>query len=112
MPRRVLDYPSTLAGWHSLATSGHLITVISVIFFILMLFDSFYEGRSAVSRTQGVSRLNNRLAFFAYEQRKLRHVQARALVLRRGCTSLSVLPLYSFLSCSEQVAWEYTFRAN
>ena len=93
MPRRVLDYPSTLAGWHGLATSGHLLTVLSFVFFVAMLFDSFYEGRALVSRTQGVSRLSTRLAFYAYESRKVRLHQVRALVLTRNSAQAGRLSL-------------------
>lgn len=49
-----------------------------------MLLDSFYENRAPVARMRGVSRLNTRLAFYAYESRKLRYCQTRALVLMGG----------------------------
>jgi heme/copper-type cytochrome/quinol oxidase subunit 1 len=83
MPRRIMDYPSVFGGWHSLITSGHFLTVLSLVFFICMLVDSFYENRAPVARMRGVSRLNTRLAFYAYETRKLRFTQSRALVLAK-----------------------------
>lgn len=36
-----------------------------------MLLDSFYEGVAPASKTLGVSRLNTRFAFYAYERRRL-----------------------------------------
>lgn len=84
MPRRIMDYPSAFGGWHSLISSGHLLTVLSFVFFLAMLIDSFLEHRAPVSRTKGVSRLNTRLAFYAYEVRKLEHYRAKSLPLVRG----------------------------
>lgn len=72
MPRRIMDYPATFGGWHSLVSSGHLLTVLSFIFFLCMLIDSFMESRAPVAKNRGVSRLNTRLAFLTYEIRKLR----------------------------------------
>jgi len=41
-----------------------------------MLVDSFYENRAPVPANLGTSRLNNRLAFFAYEVRRLQTIRA------------------------------------
>lgn len=71
MPRRIMDYPAYFGGWHSISSAGHFISVTGFIFFILMLIDSLYEGRSPYQKTLGVSRLNTRLVFFGYECRKL-----------------------------------------
>lgn len=94
MPRRIMDYPSVFGGWHSLISSGHFLTVLSMVFFLFMLLDSFYENRAPVARMRGVSRLNTRLAFYAYESRKLRYCQTRALVL--NTTSTNRTDLYRF----------------
>jgi heme/copper-type cytochrome/quinol oxidase subunit 1 len=81
MPRRVMDYPAAFGGWHSIITSGHFLTVLSLVFFVLMLLDSFYEGRAPGARMRGVSRLSNRLGFYAYEIRKLQAFQTHSLPL-------------------------------
>jgi heme/copper-type cytochrome/quinol oxidase subunit 1 len=111
MPRRVLDYPSTLAGWHGLVSGGHFLTLLSLLFFALMLLDSFVEGRPLVSSSQGVSRLTNRLAFFAYEQRRFYLVRAASLGLARGQTvsPYDYAGLRQFCLEAEQVSWVYTF---
>jgi heme/copper-type cytochrome/quinol oxidase subunit 1 len=70
MPRRIMDYPSAFGGWHSMASSGHLLITLSLVFFLCMLVDSFYENRAPSQRMRGVSRLNTRLGFYAYECRK------------------------------------------
>lgn len=106
MPRRIMDYPAAFGGWHSLASSGHLLTVFSFIFFLLMLADSFYENRAPISKTRGVSRLNTRLAFYTYEVRKLSHWRQRSLLLLRPQTTPSVA---SSLYALETSSAEYVF---
>jgi cytochrome c oxidase subunit 1 len=109
MPRRIMDYPSAFGGWHSLASSGHLLTVFSFIFFLLMLADSFYENRAPISKTRGVSRLNTRLAFYTYEIRKLAHWRQRSLVLLRPKATPSVAStLYGLETSSAE--YVFTFR--
>lgn len=109
MPRRIMDYPAAFGGWHSLASSGHLLTVFSFIFFLLMLADSFYENRAPVSKTRGVSRLNTRLAFYTYEIRKLSHWRKRSLVLLKPQAAPSVS---SALYNLETSSAEYVFTFN
>ncbi len=104
-----MDYPSAFGGWHSLASSGHLLTVFSFIFFLLMLADSFYENRAPISKTRGVSRLNTRLAFYTYEIRKLAHWRQRSLVLLRPKATPSVAStLYGLETSSAE--YVFTFR--
>ena len=31
MPRRVLDYPAALGGWHAISSAGHLLSVAALI---------------------------------------------------------------------------------
>jgi len=55
-----------------------------------MLLDSFFEGRAPVSQTLGVPRLNTRLAFYAYERRKLTVLKARGHVSNVGFGGLAL----------------------
>lgn len=111
MPRRIMDYPSSFGGWHSVISSGHILTVISFVFFLAMLMDSFYEGRAPISKTRGVSRLNTRLAFYLYESRKLQAYQTKALPLlrRSSATRAARGDLYKFCWRSEMTNFEYVF---
>jgi hypothetical protein len=104
-----MDYPSTFAGWHSIISSGHLITVLGFLFFLLMLADSFYENRAPVSKTRGVGRLNTRLSFYTYELRKLRSYQVKALPLLRRPGPTARLNLYRQCSELESTNIEYRF---
>lgn len=67
MPRRVLDYPAALGGWHSLVSSAHMITVSGILAFVLMLFDSLRKQKAYTIKTFGVGRYNTRLNFFLYQ---------------------------------------------
>jgi len=111
MPRRIMDYPTAFAGWHSIISSGHLLIVLSFIFFFCMLFDSLYENRAPVSKTKGVSRLNTRLGFYAYEIRKLKFYRSKSLFLSRRAAphQRPELALYQLCYESEMVHFEYIF---
>ena len=106
MPRRIMDYPAAFGGWHSLISSGHLLTVLAFLFFLCMFADSFYESRAPISKTRGVSRLNTRLAFYLYEIRKLTHMRQRSLVLARPARRPSTAACLARLETS---AAEYVF---
>nr|QTT61062.1 cytochrome c oxidase subunit 1 [Euplotes vannus] len=67
MPRRVLDYPAALGGWHSLVSSAHMITVSGILAFVIMLFDSLRKQKAYTIKTFGVGRYNTRLNFFLYQ---------------------------------------------
>lgn len=67
MPRRVLDYPSSFGGWHSVISAGHMLSVAGLMAFFIMIFDSLRQGKSAIRNTFGISRYNTRLNFYIYE---------------------------------------------
>lgn len=110
MPRRIMDYPNNFGGWNSLISAGHLITIFSFLLFFLNILVSLLDNKVSVSRTRGVSRLSNRLAFYFYERRKLNHFNTRHNVLvkpyqhRSNKRSISIakldssieIPFYSY----------------
>lgn len=112
MPRRIMDYPTVFGGWHSLITSGHFLTVISLIFFLLMLIDSFYENRASTQRMRGVSRLNTRLSFYTYERRKLQYFQLRSLPLLRSPQLQHPITTLSTCWQLESPYVEYVFKTT
>lgn len=67
MPRRVLDYPAAMGGWHAIISSAHVITVAGVFSFVLMLFESLRKQRGYTIKSFGVGRYNTRLNFYLYE---------------------------------------------
>lgn len=67
MPRRVLDYPAAMGGWHSLSTSAHMVSIAGILCFIIMLFDSLRKKKAYIIKTFGIGRYNTRLNFYMYE---------------------------------------------
>lgn len=71
MPRRILDYPAVFGGWHSVISSGHLISTAGIASFFIMLFLSLKQQKLATNNTLGIGRYNTRLNFYLYEYSKL-----------------------------------------
>jgi heme/copper-type cytochrome/quinol oxidase subunit 1 len=83
MPRRVLDYPSSLGGWHAMASAGHLLTVTALMIFIMMLYDSIRQNKPAIRNNFGVGRFNTRLNFYFFEISRLSFTQRKSFFLAR-----------------------------
>lgn len=77
MPRRVLDYPASMGGWHSVISAGHLLSVAGLIAFFIMIFDSLRQGRAVTRNTFGIGRYNTRLNFYLYEISRLIYIQQK-----------------------------------
>jgi cytochrome c oxidase subunit 1 len=45
MPRRIPDYPEAYADWNFVATVGSTISLTSLVYFFLLLFNLFSQGR-------------------------------------------------------------------
>jgi hypothetical protein len=77
-----------------------------------MIFDSIYENRAPVSKTKGVSRLNTRLGFFAYEVRKLQYSRSKSVFLARrsGGNMIPRAELYQLCYDTEMVHYEYVLK--
>jgi hypothetical protein len=78
-----------------------------------MLLDSVYENKAPISKTKGVSRLNTRLSFFAYEIRKLKYFNGKSQNLVRGGEAASAKSrVYKLASIFEIINFEYIFKTN
>jgi hypothetical protein len=77
-----------------------------------MIFDSLYENRAPVSKTKGVSRLNTRLGFYAYEMRKLKYSRSKSQNLLKRCFSRrgDGASLYHLCYTAELANFEYIFE--
>ena len=87
MPRRVLDYPASLGGWHAIVSAGHLLSVAGIMAFFIMIFDSLRQGRAATRNSFGISRFNTRLNFYLYEIARIRFVQRKGWSIARYNTT-------------------------
>lgn len=48
-PRRIPDYPDAFAGWNYISSIGSMITMISLILFIYILYDQFTSNKVVVN---------------------------------------------------------------
>ena len=81
LPRRVHDYPAIFAGWQSMATTGHFITLIGVFFFFLMLVDSHIEKKVATPLSLGIPRWHKRVQYYLFKIRYLQYLNKKLSVL-------------------------------
>lgn len=77
MPRRVHDYPVVFMGWHSMATAGHLVTLVGVMFFFFMILDSHIERRVATPTTLGIPRWHKRVQYYVFKIRYLQYTNKK-----------------------------------
>ena len=63
-----------------MATVGHFTTLIGIIFFFFMLFDSAYERRVATYSTLGVPRFYKRVQYYIF---KIRYFQTSTKSMNR-----------------------------
>lgn len=90
MPRRVLDYPSVLGGWHAVVSAGHMLSIAGMMAFFIMIFDSIRQARTATRNSFGVTRFNTRLNFYVYEGARTWFIQRKGWVLSRFNFSNSI----------------------
>jgi heme/copper-type cytochrome/quinol oxidase subunit 1 len=77
MPRRVLDYPASLGGWHAISSAGHILSVIALLSFFIMMYDSIRQGKPSIRNNFGAGRLNTRLNFYFFEVNRLSFIQKK-----------------------------------
>ena len=65
LPRRLHDFPLMYLGWQSVATVGHLTTMIGVFCFYTALFESTLEKKLTVYLYNLIPRLYSDYSFFS-----------------------------------------------
>ena len=112
MPRRVLDYPASFGGWHSVISAGHMLNVAGLMAFFIMIFDSLRQGRAATRNNFGINRYNTRLSFYFYEISRLTYIQQKSLFFYKFVRPSSIkLNNYNFKNYEpyESVLFSYVF---
>jgi heme/copper-type cytochrome/quinol oxidase subunit 1 len=71
LPRRYHDYPVNFMGWNGMSSVGHIITLLSIIFFFLMVWDSHHENRVYTPSILGVPRWHKRISYYLFKTRYL-----------------------------------------
>ena len=67
LPRRLHDFPAVYMGWQSMATVGHLITMVGVLAFYSMLLDSHIERKISRFIISLIPRLNKRASYYLHK---------------------------------------------
>jgi heme/copper-type cytochrome/quinol oxidase subunit 1 len=81
LPRRVHDYPAIFAGWQSMASAGHFVTMVGVFFFFLMLLDSHIEKKVATPLSLGIPRWHKRVQYYLFKIRYLQYLNKKLSAL-------------------------------
>lgn len=61
-------------GWHGLATIGHFLVLVSILFFFLGLGESFLEKKIYTHNTLGIPRFNKRVNYYLFKVRYNQYV--------------------------------------
>lgn len=64
LPRRLHDFPAVYMGWQSMATVGHLVTMLGVLAFYFMLLESKLERKIQANLATLVPRFNKRALYY------------------------------------------------
>ena len=67
LPRRYHDYPLNFMGWHGMSSIGHVITLMSILFFLFMFSDSHVEKRLNNNNHLGIPRWHKRVSYFLFK---------------------------------------------
>jgi len=111
MPRRVLDYPYALGGWHAIVSASHLLSVAAMLFFFIMIYDSIRQAKPAIRNTFGAGRFNTRLSFYFYEINRLSYIQRKSLYnLRLNKHHNKNLKRVDFLSIESSDTTLFSYR--
>jgi heme/copper-type cytochrome/quinol oxidase subunit 1 len=50
MPRRIPDYPDAYAGWNAIASFGSLISVVSLVVFLIVVYKTLTDGNRVTTK--------------------------------------------------------------
>lgn len=66
-PRRYHDYPIIFYAWNSLSSYGHILTILSIILFLLTLIDSHILKINFVPYNLNIPRWHKRVNYYIYK---------------------------------------------
>ena len=115
MPRRVLDYPAALGGWHAIVSAGHIISVAGMLTFFFMIFDSIRQAKPAIRNNFGAGRLNTRLNFYFFEINRLSFIQRKSFYSKRFynyASSQSQKDFLLYLGTLDTTLFSYQFYSK
>ena len=67
LPRRYHDYPISFSSWNGLASTGHILTLVSIFFFFFVLIDSNIDKKVSISNSYGIPRFYKRINYYFFK---------------------------------------------
>ena len=67
LPRRIHDFPAVFLGWQGLATCGHFLTLLGLVFFFLGILDSNIEKKQSILLHFGIPKWTKRIHFYTFK---------------------------------------------
>lgn len=67
LPRRIHDFPAVFLGWQGLATCGHFLTLLGILFFFLGILDSNIEKKQSILLHFGIPKWTKRIHFYTFK---------------------------------------------
>lgn len=64
LPRRLHDFPAIYMGWQSMSTVGHFLTMLGVVYFFFLLFESKLEKKATILLASLIARFNKRANYY------------------------------------------------
>merc|ERR1711976_552107 len=61
-----------------MGSAGHLLSVLAILAFFIMIYDSIRQGKPAIRNNFGAGRLNTRLSFYLFEANRLSFIQNKS----------------------------------
>jgi heme/copper-type cytochrome/quinol oxidase subunit 1 len=89
MPRRIQDYPWGFVGWNSVASLGHTIVLLSIVFFLITITNALYIKRSSDSKNKGFPFLSVRLSYLLVDR-----YYAKMAIIKKQTNSLVFMRYY------------------
>ena len=79
LPRRYHDYPISFSSWNGLASTGHILTLVSIVFFFIILAESNISKRVNITQTYGTPRFYKRVNYFLFKINFLNNINVSFL---------------------------------
>jgi len=67
LPRRVHDFPAIMLGWQGMATSGHFLTIVGLIFFFITLLSARVDALYYLDSALSIQRWQKRSHYYLFK---------------------------------------------
>ncbi len=64
LPRRLHDFPAMYMGWQGVATAGHMITMLGVLYFYTLFLEAHWEKKITIFYNSIIARFQKRILYY------------------------------------------------